>query len=266
MRIVVLLALRNEAAYLARCLAHLSRQGVETCVIDNASTDASREIAEAYRGRGVVQIVDYPYPGYYDWTGILRVKEDLAATIEADWFMHQDADEIREAPAPWGSLAEGIAAVDRDGYNAINFDEFVFVPTTDEDDFEGTDYVDTMKYYYFFEPRAMHHVNAWKNLGVRVDLASEAAHRVTFPDRRIAPQAFILRHYIALSRAHCLRKYRSERTYSKQEVDAGWHGWRARLAPEHIRLPAKSELKQVQDRVWDRSDPLQAHKFLGIGT
>src|ERR1700674_1338054 len=125
MRIVALLALRNEAVYLPACLGHLAAEGIETCIIDNGSSDRSRDIAESYRDRGVFKIVEYPYPGFYDWAGLLKLKEQLAATIEADWFIHHDADEIREAPRPWRTLAEGIRAVDRAGWNAINFDEFV---------------------------------------------------------------------------------------------------------------------------------------------
>jgi glycosyltransferase involved in cell wall biosynthesis len=263
MRIVALLAVRNEAVYLARCLEHLAAQGVETCLIDNGSTDATRDIAEAYRDRGVMRIVDHPYPGHYDWTGLLRLKEHLAVTIAADWLIHHDADEIREAPAPWRTLAEGFAAVDRAGYNAVNFDEFVFVPTREQDDFEGTDFVAAMQYYYFFEPRSLHHVKAWKNTGARVDLVSEAGHRVAFPGLRIAPQSFVLRHYIVLSRAHCLRKYRDQREYSRTEVEElRWHGWRAHMRDELIRLPAASEMKRIGDGVWDRSDPARAHRFL----
>lgn len=266
MRIVALLALRNEALYLGRCLEHLAGQGIETCVIDNGSTDASRAIAESYRGRGVMEIVDYPYPGYYDWAGLLRMKEDLASTIRADWFIHHDADEIHEAPRPWSTLAEGFAAVDREGYNAVNFDEFVFFPTRDEDDFEGKDYVAAMQHYYFFEPRTWHRVKAWKNAGVRVDLVTEGGHRVGFTDQRIAPTPFILRHYIALSPGHFLRKYRQERFYSKHEVEErGWHGWRAGLEPQRFRLPDASEMKTVRDGFWDRSDPARAHRFLASG-
>lgn len=266
MRIVALLALRNEAIYLPRCLDHLAAQGVETCVIDNGSTDASRDIAEAYRDRGVMQIVDHPYPGYCDWTGLLKLKEQLAATIDADWLIHHDADEIREAPGPWNTLAEGIAEMGRQRYNAINFDEFVFMPTQEQDDYEGTDYVSSMRYYYFFQPRALHRVNAWKKRSGPIDLVSEAGHRVCFPNRRIAPHAFVLRHYMVLSRDHLLRKYVRDRTYSRREVDElHWHGWRARLADLPVRLPSRTELKELEAGSWDRSDPFRTHRFFECG-
>lgn len=263
MRIVALLALRNETPYLHRCLAHLAAQGVETYVIDNGSHDGSRNIAESFLGQGVIAVEDYPYPGFYDWSGLLRRKEELAESLGADWYIHCDADEIREAPAPFATLAEGIAAIDATGCNAIDFDEFVFVPTSPDDAFERTDYVALMRHYYYFKPRPLHRLTAWKNPGVRVDLVSEAGHRVTFPGLKVSTTRFVLRHYIALSHSHFVRKYTTARTYSKREVDElGWHGWRAAFTPASLRLPQTCELKLVSPGGWDRSDPRSSHRFL----
>ena len=188
------------------------------------------------------------------------MKQRLAATIDADWFIHHDADEIREAPSPWNTLIEGVAALDAQGYNAINFDEFVFVPTEEQDDHEGSDFVSTMRYYYFFQPRALHRVNAWKKCDGQVDLISEAGHQACFADRKIAPQSFVLRHYMVLSRSHLLRKYLHERVYSRHEVEElGWHGWRARLADRPVHLPSRAALKDVSAGGWDRSQPFVTH-------
>ena len=262
MRIVALLAVRNEATYLKACLAHLAAQGIETCFIDNGSSDESHAIAESFRDRGVFDIIEYPYAGFFDWFGLLKLKEHLAATIDADWFIHHDADEIREAPLPCKTLAEGIEAVDRGGWNAINFDEFVFVPTRDSESFEAVDFVSAMRYYYLFQPRARHRVNAWKKCVMPVDLVSSGGHRVKFPDRRIAPEAFVLRHYIFLSFDHCARKY-TNRTYSKREVnELGWHQWRSRLRRMDVCLPTIAEMKHVEPGHWDRSDPQHRHLFL----
>lgn len=47
-------------------------------------------------------------------------EEKLAAEINADWFIHHDADEIREAPSPYKTLKEGIEDADRQGYMDCN--------------------------------------------------------------------------------------------------------------------------------------------------
>jgi glycosyltransferase involved in cell wall biosynthesis len=262
MRIVALIAVRNEALYLERCLAHLYVQGVETCLIDNESTDDTVAIAEQFLQRGVFRIETYAYPGFFDFSGLLRRKAVLASEINADWFIYHDADEIREPPVPYKNLREAIIAVDRQGYTAINFDEFVFVPTSDSDSFEGTDYTKTMRHYYFFEPVPVRQVKAWKNTGQSVELLSSGGHRVSFDGRRIYPVNFIMRHYIVLSRAHAIQKYGSERMYSPHEVKNGWHRERARFDPARLYFTPASSLKCVDDGPWDKSDPWVEHKFL----
>jgi glycosyltransferase involved in cell wall biosynthesis len=262
LRIVALLAVRNEALYLERCLEHLFAQGIETCVIDNESTDATLDIARKYLNRGVFRIESLPYNGTFEWANVLKNKERLAREIDADWFIHHDADEIREAPSPFKTLREGIMKADQEGYNAINFDEFAFLPTTNDESFEGTDYVEAMRHYYFFEPGQFHRVNAWKNTGQVLDLASSGGHRANFEGRRIYPENFILRHYIVLSRAQAIAKYGSERVYSREEVERGWHGARAHFKPVQLQFPSRDQLKMLgNNSCWDKSNPWTTHTF-----
>lgn len=264
LRVVALLAVRNEALYMERCLEHLFLQGIETCIIDNESSDATLEIARKFLDRGVFRIVTQAYQGYYDWVGLLQLKEKLCQEIDANWFIHVDADEIREAPAPFKTLYEGIMKADQEGYNAINFDEFVFLPTAEDESFEGTDYVENMRRYYFFEPVPLRQVKAWKNTGQKVDLVSFGGHRANFVGRNIYPQNFILRHYIVLSRTHAIAKYGSERIYSQEEVkNLKWHGARATFSDDKLALPLKHELKILSPNYWDRSQPWAKHTFLG---
>jgi glycosyltransferase involved in cell wall biosynthesis len=261
MRIVALLAARNEELYLERCLRHLVSQGIEVCVIDNESTDRTREIAEGFLGRGVCQIETYPFPGYQDLIGILKFKEKLAAAIDADWFIHHDADEIREAPPPFRTLRDAICAANAEGYTTINFDEFVFVPTTPEERFEGTDYVAEMRFYYYFA-RPKHRVNAWKKTGAEINLSTSAGHQVQFAGSRLWPTPLILRHYIILSAAHGQRKYTTERIYSEYEVvELGWRrNDRSKWANGVARLPPRNALKELNDAgAFDRSDPHRFH-------
>jgi hypothetical protein len=262
-RIVALLTVRNEALYMERCLEHLFAQGIETCVIDNESTDNTLEIAQKYLNRGVFRIETQPFPGFFDLVAQLRLKERVSREIDADWFIHLDADEIREAPAPFKSLYEGIIKADQEGYNAIDFEDFIFLPTADDESFEGTDYVEKMRYYYFYAPGFLRHINAWKNTGQAVDLVSSGGHIANFDGRKIYPVNFIKRHYIALSRNHAIAKYGSQRIYSREEVEQrGWHGARAHFNPNQLELPSKHQLKMLSnDGVWDKSDPWTTHSF-----
>jgi hypothetical protein len=261
--VVALLGVRNESLYLARCLDHLHAQGVETCVIDNDSRDGTREIAESYRDRGVFRIEHVPYAGYYPWERILALKERLAGEIPADWVIHHDADEIRESPWPGVTLAEALARVGQAGWDAVEFDEFVFFPTTADADHEGQDYVRTMTHYRFFRPGPRHRVNAWRPArGVGVGLVESGGHRVDFPGMRLCPQRFVLRHYIALSRDHVVRKY-GTRVYSPEELARGWHRKRAAFRSEAFRLPHPEQmLRLTPGGVLDTSRPMRTMELL----
>jgi len=161
------------------------------------------------------------------------------------------------------TLAEGIKDVDKLGYNAINFDEFVFLPTSETDFFEQTDFVKEMKHYYFFNPTQLSRVNAWKNLKIRVDLKSKGGHQVIFDGRRIFPESFVLRHYIGLSKQAIQKKY-GERIFSDYEVkQLGWHRKRAMFKPEKLVLPCRADLCCFNGKDWDRSNPVKVHSFMG---
>lgn len=262
MNVVAIIAARNEALYMERCLAHLSSQGVRFALIDNGSEDETRAIAESFRGRGLVACVEHPYPGYYDWMGLLRLKERLALELDADWFLHLDADEIPEPPDRGGRLLPAIVEVDGLGYTAVNFDEFCFVPAADDERHEGTDYVAGMQHYFFFNPHPERLVRCWKKTS-QLTLADSAGHNAAFPERRLWPVNFSLRHYIALSMDHLRSKYGAQRRYSQAEIDLGWHSWRPRFAEIAVRTPARDELCNVRhDGGWDRSRPRSRHVFL----
>ncbi|MFM6189439.1 glycosyltransferase family A protein [Planktothrix sp.] len=261
LKIVALLTIRNEERYLSRCLEHLRSQGIEVCVIDNDSTDQSLEIAKSFLGRGVIRIENFPYEGKFELTKICQNEERLALEINADWFIHHDADEIRQAPPPYPTLLEGIEDTDRQGYNAINFDEFVFLPTSEAESYEGKDYVQEMQYYYFFEPDPLRRINAWKKTP-HINIHSSGGHHALFPERKIFPIPFILRHYIILSKDHVIEKY-IKRVHCESELAKGWMLDRARFTPDKLNFPSKSELKKLDPSgIWDRTEPWDKHHFL----
>ena len=79
---------------------------------------------------------------------ILARIEQLAAASDADWCLYSDADEWRRSPRLTETLAEGIARVDAQGYNAIDFRVFAFFCT--DDAWSG----DPEKYFRFYNYRS----------------------------------------------------------------------------------------------------------------
>lgn len=262
MRVVAVLATYNEERFIAGCLEHLIGQGVEVYLVDNSSTDTTLEIAERYLGRGLIEIEELPRAGVFDLSAQLERKEQIFATLDADWFMHLDADEVRLPPRSNRTLAQAFAEVEREGYNAVNFLEFAFVPTLEDPDHDHPNFWKTMRWYYPFLPWFPHRLNAWKRQPDGEELVWSAGHRVRFPGLRMYPESFKMRHYLFLSMPHALEKYVGTR-FAAAELRKGWHRRRAALTSENIRLPSQTELRQyASDDQLDPSDPWTRHAWI----
>ena len=243
MRILALLAAYNEERFIAACLEHLFRHGIQAYLLDNCSTDATVSIAERYLGRGLIGIETLERKGTSDLALRLRTKERLSAELDADWFMHMDLDEFRLPPRGYDKLADAIQAVDAEGYNAVNFLELTFIPTREAPGHDHSQFLDTMRWYYPFLPSFPHRLNVWKRQPVPIDLANSAGHKVNFPGLRMYPESFLMRHYQFLSAGHAFRKY-AQIDFEPSALKGGWHGWRADITHEMIALPSEAELRR----------------------
>ncbi len=262
MRVIALIAVHNEKRMIGACLDHLYDQGVESYVLDDMSTDSTMTIVR--RHPGVIGVESFPRKDdTFSLAPQLRRKEELAAELDAEWFIHMDADEIRLPPRRNQTLAEGLAEADRAGFTAVNFFEFTFIPTQEAPDHDHPRFQETMRSYYPFRPWFPHRVQAWKRQVDRIDLASSGGHRVRFPGLNLAPRNFPMRHYLFLSYEHAIQKY-VRRTYDPTEVARGWSGWRVGLRPEMLRLPSASELRTYDgDHTLDPANPWTEHYSSG---
>ncbi len=262
MRIIALLASYNEERFIGNCLSHLARHGVDAYLIDDGSTDQTVPIAQGFLGKGLISIETFPREVPRDvgfpLHAILRRKAELATTLDADWFIHMDPDEVRLPPRSNMTLAEAFEEVDIQGYNAVNFLEYVFVPTRETPDHDHPDYEHTMHWYYPYIRHFPHRLNAWKRQPDRVDLASSSGHIVDFPGLRMFPESFPMRHYLFLSVAQAGRKYGPHRV--KTERSDSRERWRSQLKPERILLPSQTELREYHgDDQLDHSNPRTNH-------
>jgi glycosyltransferase involved in cell wall biosynthesis len=257
-RVVAIIATYNEERFIGGCLEHLFANDVEAYLCDNESTDSTVEIATSYLGRGLRGIETLPRDGTYRWRKILARKQQLATELDADWFLHLDADEIPQSSRPDQTLADALGEAEAAGYNAVDFHELTFVATREEPDHDHPEFRRTMRWYYPFAPGPFHRVIAWKRQPA-VDLVKSGGHQARFRGRRISPQALFLRHYLILSREHMVRKY-VRRRYDAGEVRKGWHGWRAKLKPDDIHLPSQVQLRfTAGDADLDASCPRRQH-------
>lgn len=261
-RVIALLSAYNEGDIISQVIGHLVEQGIEVYLLDNHSTDDTFVQARQWLGKGLINIEKFPSTGpepQFDWTAILRRKEQLAAELSADWFIHHDADEIRESPWIDLSLAKGLEVVDSLGYNCVDFHVLNFRPT--DDGFKQGD--DPKSYFQFFEEGAAFdkvQLKCWKRRDKSVSLAESAGHEVGFPERRVFPLKFLLRHYPIRSREHGARKIFAERKdrLLKRERDLQWHvQYDGFKAPGDVQLWASARLQRF-DAAQVRSDLIRS--------
>lgn len=257
MRVTAVLCVRNEAPYLAVGLARLVAEGLDVAVIDNDSTDGTADILDAF-GHAIVHRSRLPFHGCFDLTAQLEAKQRLFRQLRTDWVVHVDADEILQSPRTGETLRQGIERLDAD-WNVVNFEEFVFVPTSADESHEGRDYQARMLHYYFFAPRPRRLMRAWKASAGLSHVGG--GHTLTGPDVRVAPENFLLRHYPLLSLNHARLKYPT-RVFAPGDLAKGWHKNRLNVRADQIAFPPADSLRSLRsadDKAFDRSVPWRRH-------
>ena len=258
--IVAILCVRNESLHIGPAIEGFVSQSIDVVLIDHDSTDDTLQRAEAFRGRGLIGIERLEWTGSFSLSEQLRAKQRVIGSLETDWLIHADADEWLQAPARFEDLRHGIETADGEGFNCINFDEFVFLPLAGES-FEERNYRSQMQRYYFFAPKPQRRMRAWRKDAEMRNLES-AGDTLQGAEIRVFPENFVLRHYIVLSAAHAAGKYLN-RPFSNEDLERGWHRSRRQISPESLSLPGAQDLLRldtVESRMFDRSQP-QRHHF-----
>jgi hypothetical protein len=260
-RVVAIMTSYNEEDIMGASLDRLIDQGIDVYVIDNWSTDGTYDAAARRLGRGVIGIERYP-PGapssHYRWEALLRRVEEVAGTLDADWLLHHDVDEVRMAPWPGVGLRDAIHVVDRLGFTALDHSVLVF-PPTDDSFVPGTDFAVHFRLFDFAPARDFLQIKAWKHGGSGASLV-HGGHDVRFPGRRIYPFKFLLRHYPIRSQAHGERKVFGERRerFKNWERLRGWHSQYEVLRPGGSFLRSAAELHEWDEATFVRDHLLEA--------
>lgn len=247
-RIVAFMNAYNEVDIIRPSVEHLNRQGVDVYLIDNWSTDGTYELACSMVGKGIIQIDRFPPDGpsqHFTWKLALANLERLSQTVQADWFIHHDVDELRESPWRGVSIRDALYHVDQRGFNCIDHMVLTF-PPTDNDFRSGSDFAQHLKYYEPSDkPGHFRQMKAWKNIGQSVSLADSGGHEVQFEGRRVYPYKFLLKHYPIRSQIHGEKKIFQDRKQRWDPVERarGWHVQYDHIDIGHSFLRGTSELK-----------------------
>ena len=265
-RAVAVICIRRASGYVESCLKHLIQHGVDYAVIDNGMDADARAVLEspAYR-RNLVDLHTLPFHGAFELERQIEAKERMFEGLDADWLIHLDVDEVMHAYAERERLIDSIARIDAAGFNVINFDEYVFLPV-------DTAYApgaasQPLTHYYLFDPGEGPRLMRARRKSAGLSMLPEgpgsvaAGHLVFGSGVRLAPESFVLRHYIVRDQAHARRKY-TKRVFSQAELGRGWHGNRIGRPKGAFNFPPAEALKQLTHpdaRNFDRSDPKRQH-------
>ena len=257
MRVVAVLAMRNERPYLGNCLSHLIENGIEFAVVDNGSGDGSAELL--HDPKYAPHLAGYrhvPFAGTYAWEQILLAQQQLMSTIDADWVLLVAPDEILQSNFQAETLSDAIARFDAQGYDVINFDEFVFLPV--ENDYIPDHFAtQPIRHYYFFQPSdPPRQMRAWRKQ-LKLSNLQRGGHALSGAHFRLAPETLAIRHYIFRNQEHAFEKY-SGRVYDPAEVAKGWHWHGVGHPPAGFAFPPPDRLETLAspaDRNLSRSRP-----------
>ena len=247
-RVVAFLTVFNEADIISSSIEHLLQEGIQPYIIDDWSTDGSFELAKQFLTRGVLGVERFPHEGpspYFHYREILARFEELASTLDANWFLLHGTDEIRRSPWSDRTYREGLYQVDHAGYTAVDHTVLTF-PPTDNNFQPGGDMGAYFKHFEFGQhPSEMIEVRAWKNTAVRVALVEFGSHDVGFEGRRVYPLKFLQKHYPIRSQSHGERKILNERPtrWDPAEKAAGWHVHYDHIHPGFNFLRSPEELE-----------------------
>jgi len=226
-KVVALLSAYNEEDIVEHSIRYLLSQGIHVYVMDNWSLDSTWEKLHPLASHPLfVGYERFPLDGpdpTFNWLKILRRKRELSRSLDADWFMHYDVDEIRSSPWPQLTLMEAIRYVDGMGYNAIDHTVLEFQPI--DNDFNGE--IDFGSYFNYFEfgKRVDHfqQIKAWKNTGQAV-LLDMGGHDASFEARKVCPYKFLMKHYSIRSQIHGEQKvFRDRKPRWNPEERATFH-------------------------------------------
>jgi glycosyltransferase involved in cell wall biosynthesis len=236
----------NEVDIIEESIRKLIEQQIDVLLIDNGSTDGTVERASQFLNHGLINIEKCIFKEndreVYDWTALLRTKEEISKNLSYEWFLHVDADEIRYSPWSNMNLNEGICYVDKKGYNLINFKLFNFRLVEDINSCEN--YEEKMVYYSDVEQFNRMQVKAWKK-NEFINLHDHGGHLAQVPNPKIFPIRFIHKHYPIRSIEQGSRKILTERLqrYSHSDRKKGWH-----VQYDHLNISKEELRKKI---IWD---------------
>jgi glycosyltransferase involved in cell wall biosynthesis len=235
LRVVATVPVYNEADIIGQVLEHLHEHGILFVGLDGGSDDGSVEVAQGFRGMGLLEhrIVKRDV---YEWSEDLECLIKMATMYSPDWILCNDADEFLEPRERGRTLHDAITAEHQLGFNIVQFDNFEFYLT--ERDYESKE-PDIRKRMRFYRWSDDYRYKAWKYYP-GATCRDSGGHYPVLPRSTkpmVSPRKFVVRHYPLRSPQQAMRKIFKDRLprYAAEERAKGWH-----LQYDHLKEDLKS--------------------------
>jgi hypothetical protein len=235
-RLLAMLLCYNDADVLGPVVAHLVANRHDVVLWDHGSEDETAAVARSWLGRGVVEVQDVdrdhvPFRDLYTVAG-RYVAQVYGASH--DWLSWPDQDEVLEGPDLARPYHEQVTEAMAAGVDWIEFDNFVFW-FTDEDDPSVADPLLRVR-RYCLSPAASPRIRAWR---LAVTNERRMGNSNPLPGRK-APSNWPLRHYPMRSAAQARRRVQVDRNREGfQFADRNWHYERFRDDASALVVPAE---------------------------
>jgi glycosyltransferase involved in cell wall biosynthesis len=226
---------RNDAVYLRNLIPYLAEEQIDVILIDNNSNDGTKDEFTAKNYPNIIERRDLAFDGRFDLSRQLAAKAIAFDELCSEWVIHQDADEVLHAPGNWGGLRESIQEAHAQGFTILNFNELVMLPFDPKID----DYMSNNRRFYFFEPRPLRLMRAWRRSANLTNVAT-GGHILTGENVYVSPKRMILKHFMVRSQSHAIQKYIG-RAFADGDLAKGWHQNRVNLTTEMLKIPESSE-------------------------
>jgi glycosyltransferase involved in cell wall biosynthesis len=261
---LALLAVKNEKRQICYVLKALIDEGLDVVLLDDGSTDGTKALAEQFLGKGLLEIRTRPDKGVYDWTSVLKWKNKVGSEFAHKWLVHVDADEWLQHPEEGKTLLDLIIEADSSGANAIDFEEFTFLPKPELR--SGEDPRKTFSSYYWHKPIGFGYLRAWKKRpGIsNIKSGGHGLHGIFLWARggvKKYSKKGLLRHYPILGVEHIKEKY-GKRVFAQKDLARGWHSDRLNLSDWNLRVLENQHvftLRKPTDKDFVRSNPISKH-------
>ncbi|WP_454061345.1 glycosyltransferase [Candidatus Nitrospira salsa] len=237
-RVAAIIHVYNEADILPEVIEHLYNEGIEVHIFDNWSDDDSWKVICSLKGLGKVTHAErFPEAriNEYQWKRQLEKTETYAATLPVDWVMHHDADEIRMSPWRGVTLKNALAHIHWLGYSAVDHTVIDFRFLSHRNSSQAPYQTNLTHFEFGRRPGHFHQVKAWKNVG-NIKLSNTGGHEAQFPDRRIYPIKFLIKHYPLRNLDQASKKVFQDRLprVINEHHTLGWHSQYDQYSPKDM--------------------------------